>query len=116
MKYAFLSLALLATYGTVSAHAADMEKGKTLYTQRCAGCHGDKGAGDGPVAQALPPDQKPRNFQEGGFKFATDDAKMKELFKKGGAGVGLSPLMPPQPDLSDPDLESLVLVVKSLKK
>lgn len=30
--------------------------GQTLYTQNCAGCHGDKGKGDGPEAQGKLPD------------------------------------------------------------
>ena len=102
---------------TVSAaNAVDLEKGKTLYSQRCATCHGDTGAGDGPIAASLPPEQKPRNFQEGKYKYATDDDKFKELIKKGGAAVGLSMLMPAQADLSDDDIESLLVYVHSLKK
>jgi mono/diheme cytochrome c family protein len=97
------------------AQAADMEKGKALYSQRCATCHGEKGAGDGPIGASLPPEQKPRNLQEGGYKYATDDDKFKEIIKKGGAAVGLSMLMPAQADLSDDDIESVLLYVHSLK-
>ena len=59
---------------------------------------------------------KPQNLKSGTMKFAIDDAKMKELLKKGGAAVGLVPLMPPQPDLSDPDLDAVITFVKSLRK
>lgn len=108
-----LFLALTASAG--SAQAADAAKGGTLYAQRCAMCHGDKGAGDGPVAATIPADQKPRNLKEGAMKFATDDAKMKELLKNGGAGVGLSVMMPAQSDLKDGDLDNLIAFVHSLK-
>lgn len=117
MKIRHLVICLCALGLTVSAaHAVDLEKGKTLYSQRCATCHGDTGAGDGPIAASLPPEQKPRNFQEAKYKYATDDDKFKELIKKGGAAVGLSMLMPGQADLSDDDIESLLVYVHSLKK
>ena len=98
-----------------SSFAADAAKGGTLYAQRCAMCHGEKGAGDGPVAATIPEGMKPRNLKEGGYKYATDDAKFKELLQKGGAGVGLSPLMPAQSDLKPEDLDNIIAFVKSLK-
>lgn len=99
-----------------SAYAADAAKGAPIYAQRCAMCHGDKGAGDGPVAATIPEGMKPRNLSAGGNKYATDDAKLKDIIKRGGAAVGLSPLMPAQTDLKDPDLDNLVAFVNSLKK
>jgi mono/diheme cytochrome c family protein len=100
----------------LSASAADLQNGKTLFAQRCAMCHGELGAGDGPLAATMPPDQKPRNLAVGGNKFATDDAKLAELLQKGGAGVGLSVLMPPQPDLKPNQIADLIAFVNSLKK
>jgi mono/diheme cytochrome c family protein len=100
---------------TTEATAADLAKGQTLFATRCASCHGDKGAGDGPIAAGLPAEQKPRNLQGSDMKFATTDEKFKELMKKGGAGVGLSMLMPAQSDLSDADIDNLLAFVKSLK-
>ncbi|MCO6431924.1 MAG: cytochrome c [Deltaproteobacteria bacterium] len=117
MKTQILFAAVVIASITPSrAAAADLEKGKALFAQRCATCHGALGAGDGPVAQSLPPESKPRNLNEGAFKFATDDAKMKELLQKGGAAVGLNPLMPPTVGLSDADLENIIAFVHSLKK
>ena len=114
MRLLYISLGLAVL--TQSANAADIESGKNLFAQRCATCHGTLGAGDGPVAQGLPADQKPRNLISGEMKFATDDEKLKKVLKEGGQAVGLSPLMPPQPDLSQGDIDSLALFVKSLKK
>lgn len=107
----FLSLTLVAP---LSANAADLEKGKTAFGTRCASCHGPTGAGDGPVAQALPPGTV-RNLASGPFKFATDATKVKELLVKGGAAVGLNPLMPPQTGVPADELDNIVAYVMSLR-
>lgn len=99
-----------------STALADVAKGKALYDQLCTSCHGAAGKGDGPVGAALPADQKPRNLADhSGYKFAKDDAKFTELLKKGGQAVGLSVLMPPQAQLSDADIASVIEYVKTLK-
>lgn len=106
-----ISLALIA--GSAFADAA---KGKALYEQLCISCHGAAGKGDGPVGAALPADQKPRNLTDhASYKFAKDDAKFSELLKKGGQAVGLSVLMPQQPQLSDADIANVSEYIKSLK-
>ena len=45
------------------AQAADAARGKPLYEQKCALCHGDKGDGKGPAAELLLP--RPRDFTAG---------------------------------------------------
>jgi cytochrome c oxidase cbb3-type subunit 2 len=42
-------------------------RGRVVYDNWCAGCHGPEGRGDGPAAELLSP--LPRNFQKGKFKF-----------------------------------------------
>lgn len=105
-----------ASFVVSSAAFADVAAGKALYDMRCVTCHGPLGAGDGPISAGLPPEMKPRNLQEGSYKFAVDEAKFAELLAKGGAGVKLNPLMPPQPDLKPDQVKSLYEFVKSLKK
>ena len=96
---------------------ADAALGKAIFAQRCASCHGNEGKGDGPVAAGLPPNMKPRNLNDKtSYKYATDDAKIKDVIVKGGVPFGLNPLMAPQSGLSDADLANLVEFVKSLQK
>ncbi len=101
---------------TFDAFAGDSVKGKALYESLCSSCHGATGAGDGPVGAALPPEMKPRDLRDGKNKFATDDAKFIELLKKGGAGVGLNPLMPAQSQLSDEEMKNVIAYVHTLHK
>jgi len=111
----FLCLCVLALLPLCAA--ADVAKGKALFQEKCASCHGPEGAGDGPVAAVLPPDSvKPRNFQKEAFKVATDEAKFKDLVTKGGPAFGLNPLMAGQPGMSDQDYKDLYEFVTSLKK
>ena len=46
-----------------------VELGKAVYEKRCLGCHGEKGAGDGPAASRFKP--VPRDFTKGLFKYKT---------------------------------------------
>jgi hypothetical protein len=59
---------------------------------------------------------KPRDLATGQMKFATDAAKFGELLSKGGAAVGLNPLMPAQAGISQEDIANLYAYIKSLKK
>jgi cytochrome c oxidase cbb3-type subunit I/II len=46
-----------------------VERGREVYEQRCVGCHGTKGDGNGLAAAFLEP--RPRDFTEPAFKFRT---------------------------------------------
>jgi cytochrome c553 len=116
MKKVALALIALSTLSASPAYAADANAGKALFAQRCAMCHGEKGAGDGALAATMPEGQKPRNLTAGANKYATDDAKLKEIIQKGGAAVGLSVMMPGQADLNDTQLADLIAFIHSLKK
>src|SRR6266550_7034241 len=47
----------------------DTVKGTVVYEKRCAGCHGETGAGDGPAAAYMLP--RPRNFTGAVYKIRT---------------------------------------------
>lgn len=97
------------------SEATDLKVGGELFAQRCSMCHGEKGAGDGPLAATMQADQKPRDLSKGDYKYATDKTKLIEVISKGGAHVGLSVLMPAQSDLNQAQLEALADFVTSLK-
>lgn len=52
----------LSLENPIPATEESIEKGRQLYAQNCAVCHGDQGFGDGPSAVALDP--KPANLHE----------------------------------------------------
>jgi len=74
MKNALSSLALIlwsianaqAYVCTGSSTPDGLDKGKKLYTQNCATCHGDHGDGMGPSGKYMLP--KPRSFAKEAFK------------------------------------------------
>jgi high-affinity iron transporter len=59
-----LRWALVAAYRLKLAPrvAPDLARGKALYSQNCAACHGAEGRGDGPAAKGLDP--APSNFHD----------------------------------------------------
>lgn len=71
-----------------------LELGKAVYEKRCLGCHGEKGAGDGPAAERFKP--MPRDFTRGLFKYKTTphgsvptDEDLFKVVSKGLPGTGM---------------------------
>lgn len=70
-----------------------------IFSMRCTPCHGPEGRGDGPASAALTP--HPRNFHDGVWQKQASDDHIEKIIQFGGAAVGKSPAMPPNPDLTD---------------
>jgi mono/diheme cytochrome c family protein len=89
---------------------------KTTFNAKCIVCHGSVGLGDGPGAAALTP--KPRAFADATWQGAVTDEQISKTIIEGGAAVGKSPNMPPNPELADkPDVvKQLVGIVRAFKK
>jgi cytochrome c oxidase cbb3-type subunit I/II len=84
------------------APAADFERGRLLWRDHCAGCHGATGHGDGPAAPWLapvPPDLSVREFS---------DVQLAEALYHGVRGTS----MPAWRDLAAADHSALAAVVK----
>lgn len=81
---------------------ANVAKGEEIFAQRCVLCHGSTGHGDGPAAVSLDP--KPRQFADLTWQAKVTDDEIEKIIKVGGAAVGKSPSMPPNPDLDDPQV------------
>jgi mono/diheme cytochrome c family protein len=88
--------------------------GAQLFAARCATCHGPAGDGRGPAAAGLSP--APRDLRDPAWQASVSDAHIEQVIAGGGPAVGLSPLMPAQPDLARDRarLESLRAHVRSL--
>jgi mono/diheme cytochrome c family protein len=90
----------------------NVDAGKQLYQQRCAPCHGPDGKANTPTAQALNP--KPRDHTDGVYMNQLSDEQLFKVIKQGGTAVGKSPVMPPQADLSDKQVQDIIAFVRSL--
>jgi hypothetical protein len=83
---------------------------------RCATCHGELGDGHGPASAGLDP--PPRDLRDPAWQDAVSDAHIEAVIARGGAAAGLSPAMPPHPDLAaEPgQLAALRAHVRSLRR
>jgi mono/diheme cytochrome c family protein len=88
----------------------------TVFSTRCATCHGQDGKGTGPAAVALNP--KPRDYSDPEWQKSVTDEQIKKTIVEGGAAVGKSPLMAPNPDLGNQPavLDGLVKIVRGFAK
>lgn len=123
MKFAYVAVScaaalVLAACSKSEAHqSANLanvpQESRDVFAQRCSTCHGQQGLGNGPAAAALTP--KPRNYTDKSWQASITDEQLKQTIVGGGASVGKSPLMPPNPDLaSKPDVVAgLVVIVRS---
>lgn len=96
--------------------AADRGEATKIFQTRCTPCHGAQGHGDGPTSKGLTP--QPRNLSDAAWQTKVDDAYLEKVIQYGGAAVGKSPAMPPNPDLADKPnvLKALRAHVRSLRQ
>ena len=82
------------------------------FEQTCALCHGLDGTGNGPAAVSLNP--KPRNYTDPTWQASISDDEIKQIIVVGGAGVGKSNSMPPNPGLKNDTamLDGLVKIIR----
>lgn len=106
-----ITIVFMALLLPVSAFSED--KGKTLYEQWCAQCHGYKGNADAYATQfALP---KPRDFTFGTFKFhstgsgdSPTDEDMMRTIRKGNPGT----VMPAWERFTDEEVKAVIEYIK----
>lgn len=88
-----------------------LRTGQNIFTNRCVLCHGEYGEGNGRMVKVIktPP---PADLTASRLP----DDYLKNIIKKGGAGVNRSPQMPPWGDqLNDAEIDSLILYLHSLR-
>ncbi len=84
--------------GSSAVSAAASAEAAELFASRCATCHGPLGKGDGPGSRGLTP--APRDLTETKWQKSVTDEHIEQIIRFGGAGVQMSPQMPPNPDLT----------------
>lgn len=89
----FVLIPSLLVFVTMSAaeDKGDAAKGKEIFTNTCASCHGPEGKGDGVAAAALDP--KPRDLSDAAYVSTLSNEHIYKVIDEGGASVGLSPMM-----------------------
>ena len=92
----------------------EVRSGRDAFRHYCATCHGETGAGDGFNAFNLDP--RPRDLADPAFQ-KKSDADIRDAIRRGGAGVGLSPLMPPWgKTLGDRKVDDVILYLRTLRR
>jgi mono/diheme cytochrome c family protein len=102
-----LVLALVVAAGPSAAAA---QGAASMYAQKCAECHGANGKGDGPAGQVMVPPPAPFSTTLKG----KSDRWIGSVITQGGPAVGLSPGMPPHPNLSGSQVQDLTQYIKRL--
>jgi len=99
-----------------SGKQAPAAAARAYFEQTCALCHGLDGTGNGPAAAPLNP--KPRNYTDPNWQASITDDEIKQIIVGGGAAVGKSNSMPPNPGLKDSAamLDGLVKIIRGFAK
>ncbi|MDH3670191.1 MAG: c-type cytochrome [Gammaproteobacteria bacterium] len=88
--------------------------GEDIYQFRCAPCHGENGAGDGPAAEFLYP--RPRDFTQGLLKFKSSNADLpprdEDLFEVIKYGLTDTSMPGWSALLTDKQINDLITVIK----
>jgi len=93
----------------------ELRLGKQVFQHYCLICHGETGAGDGFNAFNVEP--HPRDLGDPAFQKAKADVELKDTVRRGGVGVGLSPMMPPWGKTLTPDqIDQVVGYLRTLKR
>ena len=91
---------------------AGQPDGQKLFQTRCFVCHGRDGKGDGPSASGLA--EKPQDLTDASWQRTTSDDRIRSVIRGGGAAIGKSGAMPPNPDLTPEQIQGLVAFVRGL--
>jgi mono/diheme cytochrome c family protein len=103
---------LAICYSTTAAAADGSAGGEKIFQSRCFVCHGRDGRGSGPASQGLA--QKPQDLTDSSWQRSVTDEQIKTVIRAGGAIIGKSGAMPPNPDLKNEDINSLLEYVRHL--
>lgn len=97
--------------GGAPVREGDARRGRRVYENRCANCHGPRGEGNGPLADDLV--VKPRDLTRKAYMRKLSRAHLYRVVHDGGESVGLSSAMPAWGDkLSEEELADVLAYVR----
>jgi mono/diheme cytochrome c family protein len=96
-----------------SAHLGSIV-GEQIFQTRCFVCHGRTGTGDGPSAQGL--GAQVRDLTSANWQNSITDESIARIIRSGAKAVGGSAAMPPNPDLSNSQIQALIQYIRTLRK
>ena len=103
------------TTGAPAPLSYELRIGQEVFRHYCQTCHGETGAGDGFNAFNLDP--HPRDLSDPAFQKTKSDADLADAIRRGGAGVGLSALMPPWGHtLSAQQTDAVIRYLRTMRK
>lgn len=102
-----LILLVAVAVPSLIAGKGDAAKGKTLFTSKCATCHGPAGEGKDAIAKMMKVEMKPLGSKEVQSK---TDAQLTEVVNKG------SGKMKPVSGLKNEEIADVIAFVRSLAK
>ena len=88
------------------------QRAERIWRERCVSCHGQRGAGDGPLAATLK--TRPADFSDAAWQKREFDDEIEAVIIVGGAALGHSAEMPPHVDLGN-DLEAVAALVRKIR-
>src|ERR1700720_2603706 len=94
-------------------NSAEAQEGETIFQTRCFVCHGREGKGDGPASTGL--GAAVRDLTNPAWQDSISDETIGKVIRSGAAAVGGTAAMAPNPDLSDAQIYSLTLYIRSLR-
>jgi len=99
------------TLGGEEVSADVLNFGELVYMQRCRGCHGQHGEGDGPYGSAMDP--RPADLTRGVYRHLEgerpSDAELERVITEGIDGTGMTAI-----DLEGEPLNAVIQYIKTL--
>lgn len=104
-----LLLAIVVIGGFAFSGDSAFAAGVDIYKQNCLLCHGEKGDGQGPMAQGLTP--KPADFTDKEHMAKDTDEELIEAIK-----MGKGPMPPFGGTLSDQEIKDVLQYIRQFAK
>lgn len=97
------------------AHQSLIQRGKKVFSGRCAVCHGEEARGGGPMATTIPP-PRPADFGQDRYASMPTDT-LRRVIMQGGAATGRNPRMPAWGDtLTDEQRDAVIAFIRSVAR